>query len=543
MKYWFKNSIIYSVNVNYFKDDNGDGRGDFSGLKERLEYLAGLGINTLWLLPIFCSPEKDNGYDVTDFYNINPNKGDMGEFVDFLDIAEDLSIRIIIDLPINHTSDQHPWFKEACANPDSKYHNFYLWSDEKPEDHDENLVFPGQQTSHWAYNEQVGKFYYHTFYSFQPDLNYDNPEVMLEVKRIMHFWLRLGISGFRIDAAPHIIKQKGNVCYDNPHSVLKRLRQYVEEISSNAILLGETNVDPTVYEEFFGVGTEFHMLFNFYLANYIFLSLARKNKSALVFGLNSLPKSHPFEQYANFLRNHDELDLGQLKEDEQEEVMQAFAPKEKMQVFKGGIKRRLAPMLQDPQLIRLAYSLLFSMPGAPTIWYGDEIGMGDDLELKGRASVHTLMQWSDKKNGGFSDVSKEKLIRPAIEQGPYGYDLVNVAMQQRDSESLLNWMEKLIRVRTKCMEFGRGNYKLIETDNEHVLAHMSKFEKEVSVVFHNLSDQEQTVPVKFNEEEVSEIYEVFADKHYENLIDHKSLSLNGYGYRWFKGKLAQLHTE
>jgi len=381
MKYWFKNAIIYSLNIDYFKDDEKDGRGDFSGLRERLEYIAGLGVNTLWLLPVFSTPDKDNGYDVSDYYNIDSRKGEMGDFIEFLDLAENYNLKTIIDLPLNHTSNEHPWFKEACNNVHSKYRDYYIWSKTKPDNESDNLMFKGQQESNWSYDKSSDSYYYHTFYHFQPDLNYANPEVHREIRKIIHFWLRIGISGFRVDAVPHVIRDKGHVKLDKPHDVLKKLRQYVEEIRSDAVLLGETDVDPEMYKEYFGDGTEFHMLLNFYMANYIFLGLAREDKRPIEFGMDQLPQPNLFEQYTNFLRNHDELDLEQLDEKEREEVFREFAPDEDMRIFGCGIRRRLGPMLNDGRRERLAYSLLFSLPGTPVIRYGDELGMGDDLSL------------------------------------------------------------------------------------------------------------------------------------------------------------------
>jgi len=541
MKYWFKNSIIYSLNVDLFKDDDKDGRGDIDGLKERLEYVSGMGFNTIWLLPVFSTPGKDNGYDVSDYYNIDARKGNMGTFVEFMDLAEDFNLKVLIDLPLNHTSSEHPWFQEACNNPSSKYRDYYIWSDEKPQDADKKLMFEGQQESNWKFDEKSNAYYYHTFYDFQPDLNYANPEVKREIRKIIHFWLRLGVSGFRVDAVPHVIRNKGHVKLEDPHSVLRGLRQFVEEIKSEAVLLGETDVNPEDYQQYFGNGNEFHMLLNFYLTNYIFLSLARKDKRPIEYSLKQLPPTNLFEQYTNFLRNHDELDLEQLSEKEREEVFKEFAPEDDMRIFGRGIRRRLAPMLNDQQRSRLAYSILFSMPGTPVIRYGDELGMGDDLSLFGRKSVQTVMQWSAKKNAGFSDAEPDQLVRPAIDKGDFGYKHVNVADQQRDPESFLNWMEKLIGTRTKCMEFGRGNFLFLDTGTNCIMCHASKLNKEISVVFHNFSDQPKECAVSLEDHEISEFNEMFADDKYQKLERHAPVKLNPFGFRWFKGKLKEFY--
>lgn len=541
MKYWFKNAIIYSLNIDLFKDDNADGRGDIEGLIERLEYIAGLGFNTIWLLPIFSTPDRDNGYDVSDYFNIDSRKGDIGAFVELMDTAENYNLKVIIDLPLNHTSNEHPWFQEACKNPSSKYRDYYIWAKEKPEQEQDNVMFKGQQESNWSYDTESDSYYYHTFYDFQPDLNYTNPAVRREIRKVMHYWLRLGVSGFRVDAVPHITRNKGHISFKDPHDVLRGLRQYVEEIKSDAVLLGETDVLPAQYKEYFGDGTEFHMLLNFYLANYIFLSLARKDKRALEYGLNMQPLPNLFEQYTNFLRNHDELDLEQLDEKERQEVFDAFAPKENMQIFERGIRRRLAPMLNNKRQLRLAYSILFSMPGSPIIRYGDEIGMGDDLSIFGRSSVQTVMQWSGLKNGGFSSADAKDFVKPVIDKGDYHYKKVNVVNQQKDPESLLNWMERLIGVRTKCIEFGRGSYTFLKTDNNHVMCHSSKVNKEISVVFHNFSDKPQECSVNLEEQEISELNELFADEVYDQFDREKPVKLNPYGYRWFKGKLSSYY--
>ncbi|MGK7397834.1 MAG: alpha-amylase family protein [Candidatus Cyclobacteriaceae bacterium M3_2C_046] len=538
MKYWFKNAIIYSLDVESFKDDSGDGIGDFKGLKERLEYLSGLGVNTIWLLPIFSTPNRDNGYDVSDYYTIDQRLGDMSSLVEFIDMAEDHNLRIIIDFPINHTSDQHPWFQEAINNPDSKYRDYYIWKKEKPENPDEKLIFKGQQESNWGHDKITDSYYYHSFYHFQPDLNFSNPNVRKEVRNIMHFWLRLGISGFRIDATPHIVRDKGGIVFENPQKILRILRQNVDEIRNDAVLLGESDVAPDEYKFFFGNGTQFHMLLNFYMANYMFLSFAKQDKKPIQYGLNQLPVPNMFEQYANFMRNHDELDLERLNQDELDLVLDKFAPEENMRIFGRGIRRRLSPLLNDRKLEELAYSVLFSLPGTPVIRYGDEIGMGDDLNLKGRKSVRTVMQWADRKNAGFSDAPEDQLVKPVIKDGKYGYSQVNVEDQQRDPESLLNWMEKLIRIRTKCIEFGRGNYNFIETGSDQVMAHSSKMDFEISIVLHNFSDQNQSVQLDLDNLGISELYEVFSDTLYEKHQKNKPIKLNGLGYRWFKGKLS-----
>lgn len=538
MRYWFKNTIIYSLNVDAFQDDNGDGCGDFKGLRDRLEYIASIGINTIWLLPIFKTPNKDNGYDVSDYYSVDERLGTMGDLMDFLDMAGELHLRIILDLPLNHTSVAHHWFQEARKDPESKFRDYYIWAKEKPEDDDEKLIFGNQQNGNWKYDKEAKAYFYHTFYDFQPDLNYSNYEVRKEVRRIMHFWLRLGVSGFRIDALSHIIRNKGSVYIEDSDKIVREFRQYAEEVSCEAVLLGETDVEPKKYQHFFGHDDKFQMLLNFYMANYIFLGLAKKEKAPIEYALDMLPKANSVQQYANFLRNHDELDLERLNNSELEMVFKAFAPKDNMQIFGRGIRRRLAPMFgNDRKMMELAYSILFSMPGSPIIRYGDELGMGDDLSLKGRDSVRTAMQWSDEENGGFSHAPKKKLARPVITKGPYGKDTINVEKQFKERDSFLNWMIKLIRMRTKCIEFGRGKYYILDTGHAGVLAHYSKLEDEVAVAVHNLTDEEVTVSIDLHGHEVKRLVDVFGDSDYDMLKGSREVKLQAKGYRWMQGRI------
>lgn len=538
MRYWFKNTIIYSLSVDAFQDNTGNGSGDFIGLRDRLEYIASIGIKTVWLLPVFKTPFEDNGYDVMDYYTIDERLGSMGDFMDFMSMAGEHNLRVILDLPLNHTSDKHPWFKEARKNPDSKYRSYYIWSEEKPENKDEKIIFGKQQDGNWKYDEAADAYFYHTFYDFQPDLNYANPEVRKEVRRIMHFWLRLGISGFRIDALSHMIRSKGAMEIEDPDLIVRKFRQYAEEISCESVLLGETDVAPEKYSDFFGHDDKFQMLLNFYSANYIFLALARQEKLPIEHALKQLPRTDNFHQYANFLRNHDELDLERLTEEERESVFKAFAPEKDMRVFGRGIRRRLAPMLRNNRkLLELAYSLLFSLPGSPVIRYGDEIGMGDDLSLEGRKSVRTVMQWSSEANAGFSAAPKRWLVKPVIEEGPYGKNQVNVEEQFKNDGSFLNWMMKLIRMRTKCMEFGRGKFVVIETNHPGVLCHCSRMENEIAVAMHNLTSKEAVVDLDLGDHKVKRLVDVFGDVNYDLLNGGRKVKINPFGYRWFQGRI------
>lgn len=536
-KHWYKNSIIYALDVESFKDSNGDGVGDFTGLTHCLNYLSGLGVNCLWLLPFFGTPNKDNGYDISDYYTVDKRLGNLGGFVEFLDAAQELGMRVIIDLVVNHTSDQHPWFQEARKKEKSRYRDYYIWAKEKPKNEEQKLIFGEEQDGNWEYDRQVGEYYYHTFYKHQPDLNFANPEVQREIRKIMHFWLKLGIAGFRMDAVPHIIRRKGNREFDgDPHQVLRAMRMFVEEQRNDAVLLAEVDTEPEEYKNFFGQGKEIQLLFNFYLNNYLFLALARKQASPVIQALKALPDLEKEEQYATFLRNHDELDLERLSESERKEVFKAFAPDSNMKIFGRGIRRRIAPMLNnDRQRLEFAYSLLLTLPGIPVMLYGDEIGMGEDLSLKGRTSVRCVMQWSEEKNAGFSAAPAEKLVRPAISGGEFSYKKVNVNDQRREPGSLLNWVERATRIRKICPEFGLGKYRILEVDNPAILIHYCQFKSGLALAIHNFSDKPCTVTLDSEEVDVTHLHDLFGDKQYQKKDRlSKKIELSAYGYRWFR---------
>lgn len=536
-KNWFKNAILYSVDVETFLDTDRDGVGDFIGLSRSLDYLSGLGATCIWLHPFFPSPDKDNGYDIADYFNVDPKFGTFGHFVEFLDIAEERGIKVLVDLVVNHTSKEHPWFQEARKNKESKYRKYYIWVDEKPENDQEDVIFGHIQGGNWEYDEEAGQYYYHTFYRHQPDLNISNPEVQREIKYILHFWLKLGISGFRMDAVPHMIKEKGNEKFDgDPHQFLRDLREFVEEHRKDAILLAEVDTEPEKYRNFLGNGDQVHMLFNFYLNNYLFLAFAREEAEPIAKAIKALPQLSQREQLGTFLRNHDELDLERLTDEERNEVYKTFAPDENMRIYNRGIRRRLAPMLNNERKkMELAHSLLFSLPGTPVLRYGQEIGMGDDLSLKERNSVRTTMQWSKEKHGGFSLIDTEKIPVAIIKDGEYGYKKVNVHDQMRDPNSFLNWIERVISMRKECIEFGYGQYDIIKTNHPAVLAHCCKWKNGISLAAHNLSGKECEITLELEEKERIHLIECFGDRQYE-VFDGKTgkIKLMPYGYRWFR---------
>src|SRR5437016_87463 len=460
---WYKNGVIYSLNVGSFMDSNGDGIGDFEGLSRRLDYLSGLGITCIWLQPFQPSPYKDDGYDITDYYGVDPRHGSSGDFVDFANQARQRGIRIIIDLVVNHTSDRHHWFQEARKDKDSKYREWYVWSKKRPKSYRKGMVFPGVQQSTWSFDKLAREWYYHRFYEFQPDLNTMNREVRTEIQRIMGYWIELGVSGFRVDAVPFVIETKAPGRKHTPqYDYLTDIRDFLQWREGDAILLGEANVIPAEDPNFFGdEGDRMHMMFNFYVNQHMFYALASGDAGPLTKAIGATQSISEYSQWASFLRNHDELDLGRLTPKQRNLIYAKFAPEKRMQLYDRGIRRRLAPMLGSRPQLELAYSLMFSLPGTPVIRYGDEIGMGDDLKLPERNPVRTPMQWSDELHGGFSTAAKT--ILPVIDDGVWGYQRINVAAQQRDPDSMLNWTERMIRLRKECPEIGWGRCTILNT--------------------------------------------------------------------------------
>ncbi|WP_448266781.1 alpha-amylase family protein [Nostoc sp. DSM 114159] len=537
---WYKSAVIYCIDVETFMDGNGDGIGDFEGLIDRLDYIAGLGINCIWLMPFYPTPNRDNGYDVTDYYSVDPRLGTLGDFVEFLRQANDRGMRVIVDLVINHTSTDHPWFKAACKDPHSKYRNYYIWSEEKPADAESGIIFPGYQQSTWTYNEEAGAYYFHRFFEYQADLNIGNPQVREEFDKIMGFWLQLGISGFRVDAAPFLIELKGiekQADIKDPYRYLQQMRNFLSWRRGDAIVLAEANVSMEDVPKYFDDGDKLQMLFSFIVNQYLMLALAREAAAPLIEGLKAPPKIPDICQWAHFIRNHDELSLDKLSKSEQEEILTKFHQnKEQVWIYDRGIRRRFPPLVQgDEHRIRLAYSLMFTMPGTPVLKAGEEIGMGDDLSLEQRDANRTPMQWSAESNGGFSTAPSDRLILPVIEEGEYGYPHLNVIAQRRDSNSLLNWMERAIRMLKECPEFGWGSWELIETDNSGVLALHYQWRDGRVVALHNLAKDGCTVTLKFSGDRESHWIDLLGDKPYEPIKHPESgIQLEGYGYRWVR---------
>ena len=535
---WYNNAIIYCLDVDSFRDTDADGYGDFSGLTESLDYLAGIGVTCIWLLPFYPTPDRDNGYDVTDYYTVDPRLGTLGDFVIFLREARERGIRVIIDLVVNHTSDQHPWFQAARNDKESCYRDYYVWRTDEPESTADKVIFPGQQDSIWDFDPVAEAWYLHRFYKHQPDLNIANPRVREEICKIMGFWLELGVSGFRMDAAPFIIEHIGqaNEGAAPAYAYLGEFRDFLSWRAGDAILLAEANVPPEITVEYFGDGDRMHMLFNFLVNQAMFLSLVRENPKSLVQTLRKLPTLPDRAQWAIFARNHDELDLGRLTDRERQEVFAKFGPKPEMQLYERGIRRRLAPMLGgDRDWLALVYSLIFTLPGTPVLWYGEELGMGDDLSLDERDSVRTPMQWSADENGGFSSAHPAKLVRPVVDEGRFSFKKVNVEKQQSDARSSLNCMERMIRVRKECPEFGWGTWRIIKTEPDHVLAHVCEWREGVVVAVHNFARKAAKTEIRLGRMEVGSVANLLSGETYELPSEGTlKIDLEPFGYRWLR---------
>jgi maltose alpha-D-glucosyltransferase/alpha-amylase len=533
---WYKTTVVYCLDVEKYQDANGDGVGDFEGLTRRLDYLQGLGVTCVWLQPFYPSPNRDNGYDVTDFYGVHDKHGSLGDFVEFMNCADSLGIRVIVDLVVNHTSVDCPWFQSARADRSSYFRDWYVWADERPKNHKDGIVFPGQQTSTWDFDRRAGQWYFHRFYKHQPDLNTWNPHVRQEIQKIMGFWLQLGVSGFRMDAVPFLIQKKGaGIEWDQDFGLLKEMRDFLQWRSGNAILLAEANVPPDESMKYFGDDGEcLQMMLNFPVNQRLFYALATGDLDPLIWALEQTHKRPRNAQWVQFLRSHDELDLGRLTPEQREKVFAAFGPKKTMQLYDRGIRRRLAPMLHgDRRRLELAFSLLFSLPGTPMMQYGDEIGMGDDLRLPERECARTPMQWSPDRHGGFSRA--KKVVRRAISDRRFGFEAVNVADQRRDPNSLLNWTERILRARKECPEIGWGDFTVLRTNVPEVLGMRYDWRDTSLVTLHSFSNRAQTVKLKVGCEGDELLVDVFDGHHSRAQNDGAHhIRLDMYGWRWFR---------
>jgi maltose alpha-D-glucosyltransferase/alpha-amylase len=536
---WYKNAVFYCLSVGSFMDANGDGVGDFKGLLRRLDYLDGLGVTAIWLMPFQPSPGKDDGYDISDYYGVDPRYGTLGDFVEFTHGCHQRGIRIIIDLVVNHTSDQHAWFKDARSAPDSPYRDWYVWSDKKPANANKGMVFPGVQKSTWTHDKDAKAWFFHRFYDFQPDLNTTNPHVQAEILKIMGFWLQLGVSGFRMDAVPFVIATKGPKVNKpvEQYNMLRAFREFLQWRKGDAIILAEANVEPETDMEYFGDdGDRMQMMFNFHVNQNLYYALASGDARPLTAALKVTKPRPATAQWGLFLRNHDELDLGRLTEAQRRTVFEKFGPDKSMQLYDRGIRRRLAPMLGgDRRRLELAYSLMYTLPGTPVLRYGDEIGMGDNLDLPERSCARTPMQWSTEPQAGFTKNDKPK--NPVIDNGPYGYDHINVARQRRDPNSMLNWTERIIRMRKEVPEIGWGDFVIIPTRDPAVL--MIRYDwRNNSVLFvHNLDEipREVSFAVGLKTDQDKHLINLLAEDHsHADAKGKHHLMLEAYAYRWYR---------
>ncbi len=548
---WWKNAIVYCLDVETYADGNGDGVGDFRGLAERIDHLDRLGVTCIWLMPFFPSPDRDDGYDITDFYTVDPRLGTLGEFVEFMRTARDRGIRVIADLVVNHTSDEHPWFQDSRSGRDSRYRDWYIWSDRPEPDDPKGVVFPDQEDSLWEYDEHTGQYYFHRFYRFQPDLNTANPEVRDEITRILGFWMELGLSGFRVDAVPFMVESVGerekapeDHKLPDPHEFFADMRAFMNRRDGSAALLGEVNLPyPEVHEYFGGgLGNELTLCFDFISMQRMYLSLAREDARPLAAALKERPKPPKDCQWATFVRNHDELTLDKLTEEERQEVFDAFAPEEDMRLYGRGIRRRLPTMLGgDTRRVKMVYSMLFSLPGMPVLFYGEEIGMGENLKIPGRQSVRTPMQWTPHRDGGFSSADPATFRNPMTE-GEYGPERVNVSAQRRDTGSLLQWIGRLVETYRECPELAWGEYRVLDGGADAVLVHRCDLDGGTMVIAHNFAGRAVAAEVTLDGLDDSVVLtDLLVDGTVEvSASGRAGIDLDPYGCRWFRVSAPEL---
>jgi maltose alpha-D-glucosyltransferase / alpha-amylase len=539
---WYRKAIFYELYVRAFNDSNSDGHGDLRGATQKLDYLQHLGVDCVWLLPLYPSPLKDDGYDISDYYNIHSQYGTLEDLKELIDQAHSRGIRVILDLVLNHTSDQHPWFQAARADRSSPYRDYYVWSDTNDKFQDARIIFLDTEESNWTWDEQAGQYFWHRFYSSQPDLNYDNPRVREEIRNIISFWLDLGVDGFRADAVPYLIEREGTNCENLPetHAYLKEIRRFIDQSYPGRILLCEANQWPEDVFPYFGDNDEFQMGFHFPIMPRIFMSIRQADRTPLTWIMARTPPISKANQWCIFLRNHDELTLEMVTPEEREWMWQEYAPDPRMRLNLG-IRRRLAPLLDnDRRRIELANSLLFTMPGTPIVYYGDEIGMGDNIWLPDRNGVRTPMQWTSGKNAGFSDADPEQLYLPVVSEPPYSPAEVNVESQIDDPNSLLNFTRKCIALVKEHMAFGEGEFNWASVDNTAIAAYYRTYEDdekpEMILVVQNLSGETQDAVVYLPPEPVTlALVDMLSGTAFPVSSNHTlEIQLEPYAYYWLE---------
>ncbi len=534
---WYKDAIFYELHVKAFYDSNGDGYGDFRGLTEKLDYLKELGVDCIWITPFYPSPLKDDGYDVADYYGVHPDYGTLQDFKGFVKEAHRRGLKVMTDLVMNHTSDQHQWFQEARRDPKSPRRNYYVWSDTDQRYKDARIIFVDTERSNWTWDPEAKQYFWHRFFSHQPDLNFDSPRVRRSMFKIMRHWLDMGVDGFRADAIPYLFEREGTNCENlsETHAYLKEVRALIDREYRGRILLAEANQWPADVRPYFGDGDEFHMAFNFPLMPRIFMALRREDRRPIIDIISQLPSIPDACQWCLFLRNHDELTLEMVTDEERDYMYHEYAKDPRMKLNLG-IRRRLAPLVDNGRRrMELLNSLLFTLPGSPIIYYGDEIGMGDNIFLGDRNGVRTPMQWNGDRNAGFSRADAARLYSPVIMDPVYGYQAINVEAQLRDSSSLLNWMKRLIRLRKNYPVFGRGEIEFLHPENHKVLAYIRQGEGQTVLVVNNLSRFVQPVELDLRHYDGWTPVEIFGETHFPRIGELPYfLTLAPHGFYWFR---------
>jgi maltose alpha-D-glucosyltransferase/alpha-amylase len=534
---WFKRATFYEVYIRGFADGNDDGIGDFRGLTEHLDYLQWLGVDCVWLLPMYASPLRDGGYDISDFYALHPDYGTIENFSTFVEGAHQRGIRVIADLVLNHTSIDHQWFQESRSSRDSPKRDWYVWSDTDDRYRDARVIFVDTETSNWTWDPVAGQYYWHRFFSHQPDLNYDNPDVRAEMIAVMRYWFNYGLDGFRLDAVPYLFEREGTNCENLPetHAFLRRVRREVEQLYPDRVLLAEANQWPSDVVQYFGAGDECHMAFHFPVMPRMFMAMRRENAQPIVDIVEETPPIPANAQWGLFLRNHDELTLEMVTDDERDYMYQEYAADPQMKLNLG-IRRRLAPLLDnDRDETHLAIAILFSLPGSPVLYYGDEIGMGDNVYLGDRDGVRTPMQWTSDRNGGFSRADFARLYLPPLMDPVHGFQAVNVEAQLRTPTSLLRWTQRFIALRRQHRIFGLGTYEVLRPENGRIFAHIRRYEGEVVLCVHNLARSAQAVELDLSEFEGLVPEEMLGKSRFPRIGQLPYLlTLAGRGFFWFQ---------
>jgi maltose alpha-D-glucosyltransferase/alpha-amylase len=534
---WYKDAIIYQLHVRTFCDSNGDGIGDFVGLTQRLDYLQELGTNTIWLLPFYPSPLRDDGYDIADYTTVHPSYGTLDDFKAFLIAAHNRGLRVIIEMVMNHTSDQHPWFQEARSSRANPKREWYVWSDADTKYQGVRIIFIDTELSNWTWDPVSKSYYWHRFFSHQPDLNFDNPDVFEAMWEIMKFWLDMGVDGFRLDAVPYLVEREGTSCENLPetHAIIKQVRNRLDQFYPGRMLLAEANQWPADVRAYFGDGDEFHTAFHFPLMPRMFMAVKLEDRKPIIEILDQTPPIPENCQWCIFLRNHDELTLEMVTDIERDYMYDEYATDKTMRINLG-IRRRLAPMMEnDRRRIELLNGLLMSMPGTPIIYYGDEIGMGDNIYLGDRNGVRTPMQWNGGTNAGFSFADPERLYSPLISNSVYGYQVVNVDSQRRFSHSLLSWMKALIKTRNSYRVFSRGTMEFLRPSNHRVLAYIRELGNEKILVVNNLASSAQAVELDVQRYKGYIPIEMFGRNLFPRFGDLPYLlTLGPYQFYWFR---------